>query len=73
MDQMHDELLRLGGQFSSSNKGSLSLISASDDDGWETIGPKNKSAITRTQSFMPSDLSAIFGGQLRSVVKARGN
>lgn len=73
MDQMHDELLRLGGHLSTSNGGSSSLISSSDDDGWETIGPKNKSAITRTQSFMPSELSAIFGGQLRSVVKARGN
>ncbi|KAI0531312.1 hypothetical protein KFK09_000865 [Dendrobium nobile] len=73
MDQMHDELLRLGGHLSSSNGGSLPLISSSDDDGWETIGPKNKSAITRTQSFIPSELSAIFGGQLRSVVKARGN
>ncbi|KAL0390783.1 UNVERIFIED_CONTAM: Ubiquitin carboxyl-terminal hydrolase 24 [Sesamum calycinum] len=43
-----------------------------DDDNWETVGPKNKTAITRTQSFLPSKLSAIFGGQLRSVVKARG-
>ncbi|KAK8928270.1 Ubiquitin carboxyl-terminal hydrolase 24 [Platanthera zijinensis] len=73
MDQMHDELLKLGGHSVNSNGGHLALISASDDDGWETIGPKNKSAITRTQTFMPSELSAIFGGQLRSVVKARGN
>ncbi|KAF6143507.1 hypothetical protein GIB67_029676 [Kingdonia uniflora] len=36
-------------------------------------GPKNKTAITRTQSFVPSELSAIFGGQLRSNVKARGS
>ncbi|XP_020585987.1 ubiquitin carboxyl-terminal hydrolase 24 [Phalaenopsis equestris] len=73
MDQMHDELLRLGGNLSGSNGKNLSLTAASDDDGWETIGPKNKSAITRTQSLIPSELSAIFGGQLRSVVKARGN
>lgn len=72
MDQMHDELLKLEGHFSSLNGGRTSLISSEDDD-WETVGPKNKSAVTRTQSFTPSELSNIFGGQLRSVVKARGN
>ncbi|ONK63490.1 uncharacterized protein A4U43_C07F15690 [Asparagus officinalis] len=74
MDRMHDELLKLGGDFSSSNEERLPLVSSTeDDDGWETVGPKNKTAVTRTQSFIPSELSAIFGGQLRSVVKARGN
>ena len=72
MDRMHDELLKFEGHFSSSNGGSLPLVSSSEDDGWETVGPKNKSAVTRTQSFIPSELSAIFGGELRSVVKARG-
>ena len=72
MDQMHDELLKLEGK-SSGNGGKLSLVSSSDDDEWETVGPKNKSAVTRTQNFVPSHLSEIFGGQLRSVVKARGN
>ncbi|KAG0453422.1 hypothetical protein HPP92_024726 [Vanilla planifolia] len=73
MDQMHDELLKLDGHSTSPNGERLPIFSASNDDGWETVGPKNKSAITRTQSFIPSELSAIFGGQLRSVVKARGN
>ncbi|GAB4827797.1 Ubiquitin carboxyl-terminal hydrolase 24 [Ancistrocladus abbreviatus] len=73
MDQMHDELLKLGGQYGSPTGRKSSLVSSSDDDEWETVGPKNKSAVTRTQSFVPSELSAIFGGQLRSVVKARGN
>ncbi|XP_074560439.1 ubiquitin carboxyl-terminal hydrolase 24-like isoform X2 [Curcuma longa] len=72
MDQMHDELLKLNGNFSNRNDGENALISSAEDEGWETVGPKNKSAITRTQSFMPSQLSAIFGGQYRSVVKARG-
>lgn len=76
MHQMHDELLKLGGQISVSNGERTSLVSSindeDDDDYWETVGPKNKTAITRTQSFIPSKLSVIFGGQLRSVVKARG-
>ncbi|XVE90783.1 hypothetical protein DITRI_Ditri20bG0104500 [Diplodiscus trichospermus] len=73
MDQMHDELIKLKGQCSSSNGVRSSLVSSVEDDEWETVGPKNKSAVTRTQSFLPSELSDIFGGQLKSVVKARGN
>ena len=72
MDQMHDELIKLQGQSGSSNRVMSSLVSSVEDDEWETVGPKNKSAVTRTQSFLPSELSDIFGGQLRSVVKAKG-
>ncbi|XP_076884171.1 ubiquitin carboxyl-terminal hydrolase 24-like [Bidens hawaiensis] len=76
MHQMHDELLKFEGQISVVNGGKVSLVSSvsdEDDESWETVGPKNKTAITRKQSFIPSKLSEIFGGQLRSVVKARGN
>lgn len=72
MDQLHDELLKLEGQSSSINGHKSSLVSSAEDDEWETVGRKNKSAVTRTQSFVPSELSHIFGGQLRSLVKARG-
>lgn len=72
MDQMHDELLKLEGHSSCLNGGKSSLVSSAEEDEWETVGPKNTSAVTRTQSFVPSELSDIFGGQLRSVVKARG-
>ena len=72
MDQMHDELLKLEGQSSSLNGSKSSLVSSGEDDEWETVGPKNKSAVTRTQSFVPSELSGIFGGQLRSLVRAKG-
>ncbi|OMO49982.1 Peptidase C19, ubiquitin carboxyl-terminal hydrolase 2 [Corchorus capsularis] len=73
MDQMHDELIKLEGQSNSSNGVGSSLVSSVEDDEWETVGPKNKSAVTRTQSFLPSQLHDIFGGQLRSEVKAKGN
>ncbi|KAI3716682.1 hypothetical protein L1987_67724 [Smallanthus sonchifolius] len=76
MHQMHDELLKLEGRISVVNGRKVSLVSSEsdeDDDSWETVGPRNKTAITRMQSFFPSKLSEIFGGQLRSVVKARGN
>ncbi|GMJ14494.1 ubiquitin-specific protease 24 [Hibiscus trionum] len=73
MDQMHDELIKLHGQSGSSNGVKSSLVSSAEDDEWETVGPKNKSAVTRTQSFLPSELSDIFGGWLISVVKAIGN
>ncbi|XP_057484549.1 ubiquitin carboxyl-terminal hydrolase 24-like [Actinidia eriantha] len=76
MHQMHDELIKLEGQISVSNEERASLVSSFNDeddgDNWETVGPKKRTVITRTQSFIPSELSAIFGGQLRSVVKARG-
>ncbi|XP_027181890.1 ubiquitin carboxyl-terminal hydrolase 24-like isoform X1 [Coffea eugenioides] len=77
MHQMHDELLKLDGLVSNGDGLNTSLVSSveedNDDDHWETVGRKNKTAITRTQSFVPSKLSAIFGGQLQSVVKARGS
>lgn len=72
MDQMHYELLQCEGQSASINAAKSTLVSSTEDDEWETVGPKNKSAVTRTQRFNPSELSDIFGGQLRSVVKARG-
>ncbi|KAI4323486.1 hypothetical protein L6164_023085 [Bauhinia variegata] len=73
MDQMHDELLKLKGESLYVNGGKSSLVSSMEDDEWETVGPKNKSAVTRTQSFVPSELSGIFGGDLRSLVRAKGN
>ncbi|KAL6513388.1 hypothetical protein OROGR_020874 [Orobanche gracilis] len=70
IDRIHDELLKLEGWSQLGGRNS-SLVSTSEDDGWETVGPKNKSAVTRTYAFAPSELSSIFGGQLRSAVKAR--
>lgn len=71
MDQMHDELLKLEEQSSCLNGTQFSLVSFVEDDEWETVGPKNKSAVTRTQSLRPSELSSIFGGELKSLVRAK--
>lgn len=73
LHQMHEELLKFEGQMSNLNGAKSSLVSYAEDDEWETVGPKNKSAVTRIQNFVPSELSAIFGGQLHSLVKAKGN
>lgn len=74
MDRLHNELLKLQDRDLNGSGGSkFSLVTVTGDDDWETVGPKNRTAITRTQTFMESELSAIFGGQLRSVVKSRGN
>lgn len=75
MHQMHDELLKLDGQVPNGKGKATSLVSSTNEgenDDWEMVGPRNKTAITRTQTFIPSKLSEIFGGQWRSEVKARG-
>ncbi|CAA2987004.1 ubiquitin carboxyl-terminal hydrolase 24-like [Olea europaea subsp. europaea] len=76
MHQMHDELLKLDGQVPNGKGKATSLVSSTNEgenDDWEMVGPRNKTAITRTQTFIPSKLSEIFGGQWRSEVKARGS
>lgn len=67
MDRLHEELLRFEGR---SVAGQNAVV---DDEEWETVGPKNRSALTRTHMAILSPLSGIFGGQLYSVVKAKGN
>lgn len=73
MDRMHAELLKLDGTSSSTNGGKSFVVASAEDDEWETVGRKNKTAVMRTQSFVPSELSEIFGGQLTSMVKAKGS
>ncbi|CAM6116974.1 unnamed protein product [Calypogeia fissa] len=72
IDRMHEEILRLQGKDSSGSQ-SLSSVTSSEDDDWEMVGPKNRSAVTRTHTFSESAITDIFGGQLRSVVKTKGN
>lgn len=67
MDRLHEELLWLEGKNVS---GQQAVVE--DNDEWETVGPKNRSALTRTHLSMKSQLTDIFGGQLCSIVKAKG-
>ena len=73
MDQLHNELLKLeGSDLNGSGGNKISLVTVSGNDYWEIVVPKNQTEIIRTQTFMESELSAIFGGKLRSVSKSRG-
>ena len=45
---------------------------AAEEDGWEEVGPRNQTARVNTTSFTQSPITAIFGGQIRSTVLARG-
>ncbi|KAG6557232.1 hypothetical protein Mapa_001159 [Marchantia paleacea] len=72
MDRMHEEILRLQGNDSPVSQSSPSGPSFEDGD-WEMVGPKNRTSVTRTHQFSESAVTDIFGGQLRSVVKTKGN
>ncbi|CAI5971423.1 unnamed protein product [Closterium sp. NIES-64] len=44
-----------------------------DQEEWQTVGPKQRAAVTRTHAVQSSCLSEIFGGQLRSEVRSAGS
>ncbi|XP_027233991.1 uncharacterized protein Usp10 isoform X2 [Penaeus vannamei] len=44
----------------------------SDDDEWQVMGPRKKCCVTRRAHFSPTPISAIFWGQLRSVLHQAG-
>lgn len=69
---MHNELKLEGRDLSGSSGNKLSLVTTSGDDDWDIFRLKNQNAIIKTQTFIELELSAIFGGELRSVVKSRG-
>jgi hypothetical protein len=81
MDRMHEELLKLEtspteAPPAKAGNGPLANGAAGGagegDDEWETVGPKNKSAVTRMHTHSESALSSIFGGSLQSLVKTKG-
>ena len=47
-------------------------FSGEEEDEWETVGPKNRAAVTRTYATQSSVLSGMFGGMLRSEVRSKG-
>ncbi|KAK7074823.1 Ubiquitin carboxyl-terminal hydrolase 10, partial [Halocaridina rubra] len=47
-------------------------MSGDDEDEWRVMGPRKKSCVTRTAHITPSPISAIFWGQLRSVLHQAG-
>ncbi|KAH7293914.1 hypothetical protein KP509_28G047700 [Ceratopteris richardii] len=74
MDRLHDELLRLdGNEENIADAKNIAVQAANEDDDWETVGPKNRTALVRTHAFCKSALSDIFGGDLYSVIKTRGS
>ncbi|GAQ92742.1 hypothetical protein KFL_011170010 [Klebsormidium nitens] len=85
MDRMHEELLKLEAAPAEAPparvpNGPLPNGAAAaaggpgeGDDEWETVGPKNKSAVTRMHTHAESALSSIFGGSLQSLVKTKGS
>eukprot|EP00250_Pteridium_aquilinum_P020305 c24779_g1_i1 orf=158-2008(-) len=73
MDHLHDEILRLEGTTQIAVSGNHMPAVANEEDDWETVGPKNRTAVVRTHTFRKSALSDIFGGELCSVVKTKGS
>ena len=67
-----------GGTFDRSmvNGGNEVMQGSEEEEGevdeWETVGPKNRAAVTRTYAIQTSVLSSIFGGMLRSEVRSKG-
>lgn len=86
MDRMHEELLKLeaapteaapparlpNGPLANGAAAGAAGGPGEGDDEWETVGPKNKSAVTRMHTHAESALSSIFGGSLQSLVKTKG-
>jgi len=71
LDELHEELVRglkkTGGMIESSP-----ATSDTSEDGWLEVGPKQKTASTRTIAILESPITRIFGGQLRSEFRVKG-
>ncbi|ORY44279.1 hypothetical protein BCR35DRAFT_311167 [Leucosporidium creatinivorum] len=71
LDTLHEELLgvidRVDGGKEKGKKGGKE-----EEEGWEEVGSKGKTATTRTTETRESPITKIFGGQLRSVLRCQG-
>ncbi|MPC07657.1 Ubiquitin carboxyl-terminal hydrolase 10 [Portunus trituberculatus] len=81
------EALKLAGEYSPSPTGDHPALNGSvngetntsdhedasdDSDEWQMMGPRKRCCVTRTAAFTPTPISAIFWGQLRSVLHQAG-
>ncbi|KAI8617877.1 hypothetical protein BC830DRAFT_1061995, partial [Chytriomyces sp. MP71] len=69
LDGLHEELLPT----SSDVTGGSSSKDTGGEDAWVEVGPKNKTATTRTTEILETPIVQIFGGRTRSVIKAQGD
>ncbi|KAI8618943.1 hypothetical protein BC830DRAFT_1207194 [Chytriomyces sp. MP71] len=77
LDGLHEELLfgvvQLASSTASDATGGSSSKDTGEEDAWVEVGPKNKTATTRTTEILETPIVQIFGGRTRSVVKAQGD
>ncbi|KAG0712067.1 Ubiquitin carboxyl-terminal hydrolase 10 [Chionoecetes opilio] len=81
------EALKVAGEYSPSPTGDQPALNGSvngetntsdhedgsdDSDEWQMMGPRKRCCVTRTAAFTPTPISAIFWGQLRSVLHQAG-
>uniref|UniRef100_A0A8C5Y0A9 ubiquitinyl hydrolase 1 n=1 Tax=Microcebus murinus TaxID=30608 RepID=A0A8C5Y0A9_MICMU len=70
LNRLHEEMLNLKKLLSSNNE-KLSISNRPRShfkDEWEQVGPRNKTSITCQVDFVPTPITSIFGGHIRSVV-----
>jgi ubiquitin carboxyl-terminal hydrolase 10 len=75
LEGLHDECVGvIQNQGSSKAQADTQNGEAEDANGWLEVGPKQKSAVTRTagQEDIPSPITKIFGGHLRSELRVPG-
>jgi ubiquitin carboxyl-terminal hydrolase 10 len=72
LDMLHSELIRAVGPTKKTI--TISQPTHDEEDEWEEVGKKNKSAvvITKADTFDESKISELFSGKMRSIVNKKG-
>ncbi|KAJ3139437.1 hypothetical protein HK100_011509 [Physocladia obscura] len=77
LDELHEELLQARKNEIESNKPTINSItsngSAPHENGWTEVGQKQKKTVTRTMEIKESPVTQVFGGKIRSTLKAPGD
>ncbi|KAJ3415974.1 hypothetical protein HDV05_003571 [Chytridiales sp. JEL 0842] len=71
LDGLHEELLIV--QHGKAAKEVEAEEEPTETDSWMEVGPKKKTVVTRRTEVKESAISKIFGGRMRSIVKAQGS